>query len=270
MGAEVRGIDLAEPLDDETFGAILTVFHRYLVLRFPRQHLTEIQQITFSRRFGEPQVHVLDQYRHPQHPEIYVASNVDRASGETTGQLPDKGALAWHSDLSFQRRPALATILYGIETPPVGGDTQFADMYAAYDALDDAMKRRIHGLRAIHDLNVSRQRMGDAPMTEAQRREAPPVDHPLVRTHPDTSRKLLYMSGHIVSIAGLPHAESTVLFETLLAHATEQRFVFTYRWQQGDVVMWDNRCTMHRATPYDASAERRVIHRTVLKGDVPL
>jgi taurine dioxygenase len=270
FGAQVHGVDLALPLDDETFDTIRAAFHRQSLLRFPAQRLSEVEQIAFSRRFGALQVHVLDQFRHPQHPEIYVLSNVDAATGKTLGRHPDKGTLTWHSDLSFQRRPALATILYGIETPTVGGDTQFADMYGAYDALDDTMKRRIATLRAIHDLDISRRRMGEPPMTEAQRRAAPPVDHPLVRTHPDTGRKLLYISRHVARIDGLPETESESMIDELMEHATQPRFVFTYRWSERDVVMWDNRCTMHRATPYDTSAERRVIHRTVVLGDVPV
>lgn len=270
MGADVRTLDLAQALDDETFAAVQHAFGRHKLLRFAGQRLSEAQHVAFSRRFGELQRHVLDQFRHPDHPEIYVLSNVDRASGRTIGRHPDKGTLTWHSDLSFQRRPALATILYGIETPRVGAETQFADMAAAYDALDEPMKRRLAGLRAIHDLDLSRRRMGEPPMTEAQRREAPPVDHPLVRTHPQTGRKVLYISRHVSHIDGLPADQSEALLDTLMAHATQPQFVFGYRWQPGDVAMWDNRSTMHRATAYDTSAERRVIHRTVVLGDVPV
>ncbi|TMH28392.1 MAG: TauD/TfdA family dioxygenase [Betaproteobacteria bacterium] len=270
IGARVDGVDLSRPLSDAAFAAVRAAFHRHMLLSFPAQRLDEAQQVAFSRRFGELQVHVLDQYRHPQHPQIYVLSNVDRATGRTIGHHPDKGTLTWHSDLSFQRRPALATILYGIETPTTGGETQFADMAAAYDALDDAMKRRLAGLRAIHDLDYSRQRMGEPPMPEAQRRQSPPVDHPLVRTHPDTGRKLLYISRHVSHIAEMPRDESDALLDELMAHATQPRFVFSYRWTQGDVLMWDNRSTIHRATGYDTSAERRVIHRTVVLGDVPV
>src|SRR5688572_21042000 len=217
MGAQVRGVDLSRPLDEAAFGEILHAFHRHMLLVFPAQQIDEAQQIGFSRRFGELQVHVLDQYRHPQHPEIYVLSNVDAASGRTIGHHPDKGTLTWHSDLSFQRRPALATILYGIETPAAGGETQFADMGAAYDALDDVMKRRIAGLRAVHDLDRSRQRMGEPPMTEAQRLQTPPIAHPLVRTHPDTGRRILYLSRHVSHIAGLAADESETLIEQLMA-----------------------------------------------------
>jgi taurine dioxygenase len=214
-------------------------------------------------------VHVLDQYRHPRFPEIYVLSNVDK-TGSTTGSHPDKGTLVWHSDLSFQQRPALATILYGIEVPRQGGDTLYADMYAAYEGLDEGTKKQLSKLRAVHDLDASRQRAGESPMTEKQRAEAPPVEHPVVRTHPETGRKILYISRHVSHFAGLAARESDALMEKLMAHATEERFVFRHKWGQRDVVIWDNRCTMHCATPYDAGAERRVLHRTVVKGDEPV
>jgi taurine dioxygenase len=270
MGAEVRGLDLARPLDAATFDAVRDAFHRHKLLRFPAQHLSEAQQVAFSRRFGELQVHVLDQFRHPEHPEIYVLSNVDKQTGRTTGRHPDKGTLVWHSDLSFQRRPALATILYGRDVPRHGGETLFADMTAAYAALPDALKRRIAGRRAVHDLDYSRTRAGEPAMTATQRAEAPPVDHPLVRTHPETGEKVLYISHHVSHIEGLPLEDGRALLEELMAHATAERFVYRNTWQTGDVVMWDNRCTMHRATEYDTAAERRVIHRTVVKGDVPV
>lgn len=268
MGAEVRGLDLAR-LDAEAFQALREAFNRYLLLVFPAQDLDEAGLVAFSRRFGKLQVHVLDQYRHPRHAEIYVLSNVG-PDGRTTGAHPDRGTLVWHSDLSFQARPAAATILYGIEVPREGGDTLYADMYAAYDALDDGMKRRLQGMQAVHDLDVSRRRAGEPPMSERQRAEAPPVAHPVVRTHPETGRKLLYISRHVSHFRGMPREESDALLERLMAHATEARFVFRHRWGRRDVVMWDNRCTMHCATPYDAGAERRVIHRTVVKGDAPV
>jgi taurine dioxygenase len=270
LGAVVHGVDLAQPLPDDVFAAVQDTFHRAKLLRFPAQRIDEAQQVAFSRRFGELQVHVLDQYRHPQHPQIYVLSNVDPATGRTIGRHPDKGTLTWHSDLSFQRRPALATILYGIETPRVGGETEFADMAAAWEALDDATKRRLAGLRGVHDLELSRRRMGEPPLTDEQRAQSPPVEHPLVRTHPDTGRKILYVSRHVSHIAGLPRDESDTLLDSLMEHATAPSFVFRYRWHPGDVLMWDNRSTIHRATGYDTSAERRVIHRTVVLGDVPV
>jgi taurine dioxygenase len=269
MGVEIAGIDLSRPVDDRTFATIKDAFLRYLLVCFPGQKLDQTQHVAFSRRFGDLQLHVLDQYRSPTHPEIYVLSNVTR-TGETTGEHPDKGTLVWHSDLSFQVRPALATLLYGIEVPKVGGDTLFANMYAACDALPDATKTRIARLRAVHDLDASRQRAGAPPMTEKQRREAPPVEHPLVRTHPEIGRKCLYISHHAMRIVGMDEAEGAVLLEELMAHATQPDFVYAHRWKQGELVMWDNRCTMHKATGYDARDERRVMNRTVVKGDVPV
>jgi taurine dioxygenase len=270
MGAQVRGVDLSRPLGDKAFGEILHAFHRYMLLVFPGQRIDEAQQVAFSRRFGELQIHVLEQYRHPRHPEIYVLSNVDAVTGKTTGTHPDKGTLVWHSDLSFVPKPALGTALYGIEVPDEGGDTLFADMCAAYDTLDPETKARLGKLRAVHDINVSRIRAGEAPMSERQRAEAPPVEHPAVRTHPATGRKVLYVSRHASHIAGMPRAESDALLERLQAHATSERFVYRHRWRQHDLVIWDNRCTMHCATQYDPGAERRVMHRTVIKGDAPV
>jgi taurine dioxygenase len=270
MGAEVRGIDLSRPLDDDAFGELLHAFHRHMLLVFPAQRIDEAQQIAFSRRFGELQVHVLDQYRHPRHPEIFVQSNVDRKTGETTGTHPDKGSLVWHSDLSFLPRPALATSLYGIEVPDEGGDTLFADMCAAYDALDQDTKALLGTLKAVHDISVQRVRAGEEPMTERQRAEAPPVEHPAVRTHPATGRKALYLSRHCSHVVGLPPAQGIALLERIQAHATSERFVYRHRWRVHDVVIWDNRCTIHSATPYDALAKRRILHRTVMKGDAPV
>jgi taurine dioxygenase len=269
MGVEISGVDLSRPVDDRSFAAIHDAFLRYQLVCFPGQRLDQTQHVTFSRRLGDLQVHVLDQYRSPTHPEIYVLSNVKK-SGETTGEHPDKGTLVWHSDLSFQARPALATLLYGIEVPRVGGDTLFANMYAAYEALADATKQQIAGLRAIHDLDASRQRAGAPPMTEKQRQEAPPVEHPLVRTHPESGRKCLYISHHAMRIAGVAEGEGRALLKALMAHATRPEFVYAHRWRQGELVMWDNRCTMHKATGYDASGERRVMNRTVVKGDIPI
>jgi taurine dioxygenase len=261
MGAAVHGVDLSAPLAAAQREAIQQAFDRHLLLVFPSQHIDEPQQIAFSRQFGELQVHVLDQYRHPRYPEIYLLSNVK--GEQTTGEHPDKGTLVWHSDLSFQPRPALATILYGLEVPRAGGDTLYANMCAAYDALDASTKRELEPLQAVHDLDASRRRAGEPPMTDKQRAAAPPVEHPVVRTHPRTGRKILYISRHVSHIAGMKRATSDLLMEALMAHATQERFVFRHRWGPRDVVMWDNRCTMHCATPYDAAGERRIIHRTV-------
>jgi taurine dioxygenase len=269
LGARMRGVDLARPLDDETERKVRAALDRHLLLCFPDQHIDETDQIAFSRRFGELQVHVLDQFRHPRHPEIYVLSNVDPATDRPTGSHPDLGTLVWHSDLSFQRRPAFLTVLYGREVPGGGHATLYADMRAAFDALDPRLKVRLENMCAIHDLDQSRRRAGEPPMTESQRRAAPPVKHPLVRSDPLTGRKALYVSYHVKGFEGMADAEGREFLESLLAHATSERFTLAFRWQPRDVVMWDNRWTIHRATGYDTGAERRVIHRTVVLGDVP-
>src|SRR5438093_2346813 len=233
MGAAGHGVDLSAPLPAAQREAIQQAFDRHLLLVFPSQGIDEPQQIAFSRQFGELQVHVLDQYRHPRYPEIYLLSNVK--AGKTTGEHPDKGTLVWHSDLSFQPRPALATILYGIEVPRAGGDTLYANMCAAYDALDSVMKELLSGMKAVHDLDASRRRAGEPPMTEKQRAAAPPVEHPVVRTHPETGRKILYISRHVSHFSGLPRKDSDELLESLMAHATQERFVFRHKWGQRDV-----------------------------------
>jgi alpha-ketoglutarate-dependent 2,4-dichlorophenoxyacetate dioxygenase len=269
FGARMHGVDLARPLDDATERAIRVALDRHLLVCFPDQRISERDQIAFSRRFGELQVHVLDQYRHPEHAEIYVLSNVDPATNRPTGAHPDRGTLVWHSDLSFQARPAFLTILYGREVPSGGHATLYADMRAAYDALDPTLQARLAGLRAIHELDQSRRRAGEPPMSEAQRRAAPPVEHPVVRRDPVTGRKSLYVSYHVAGFAGLPEAEGRSLLESLMAHATSAHFTLAFRWQPRDVVMWDNRWTMHCATGYDTGTERRVIHRTVVLGAAP-
>ncbi len=269
LGARMHGVDLARPLDGAAERAIRAALDRHLLVCFPDQRIDETGQIEFSRRFGELQVHVLDQYRHPQHPEIYVLSNVDPVTDRPTGTHPDRGTLVWHSDLSFQARPAFLTILYGREVPRGGHATLYADMRAAYDALEPPLQARLAGLRAIHDLDQSRRRAGEPPMSEAQRSAAPPLEHPVVRRDPSTGRKSLYVSYHVGGFAGLPEAEGRALLESLIAHATSARFTLAFRWQPRDVVMWDNRWTMHCATGYDTGAERRVIHRTVVLGEAP-
>jgi alpha-ketoglutarate-dependent taurine dioxygenase len=183
---------------------------------------------------------------------------------------PDPGTVEWHTDLSFQARPALATILFGLEVAREGGETEFCDLEAAWDALPASEQRRLAGLRCVHDLAASRRRSGDTPLTERQRREAPPVEHPLVRTHPETGRKVLYLSSHIDYVIGMSEKESDALLAELVAHATAPPRTIRHRWTAGDVVMWDNRCTMHRAAAYDLAEERRIVQRTVVIGDAPV
>src|SRR6185295_4719137 len=193
LGAEVSGVDLGRDLPEGLFGALYQAFLRYQVLLFPPRDLPPARQVAFARRFGELQIHVMNQYHADGHPELYRLSNLD-LNGKPSGHHPDRGTLAWHTDGSWQRVTGQATIIYGEVMPEGGGETHFCDMYGAYERLDAAWKARIANLRAVHNLDFSRnRRFGEAATTEAQRLAKPPVDHPVVRTHPETGRKCLFL-----------------------------------------------------------------------------
>ncbi len=269
LGAELSGIDPSAELPEDVFRALYRAFLRYQVLLFPPLELPPDRQVKFARRFGEVQVHVMNQYHADGHPELYRLSNLDE-QGRPTGLHPDKGTLAWHTDGSWQRATGQATIIYGEVMPESGGETHFCDMYGAYERLDAAWKARIAKLRAMHNLDFSRtRRHGEDPMTEAQRLAKPPVDHPVVRTHPETGRKCLYLGDHAESIVGMPYAEGRTLIEELNALAVHPDLTYEHRWRPRELILWDNRCLMHRATPYDAATQGRVIRRCTVLGEVP-
>jgi taurine dioxygenase len=269
LGAEVGGIDLSGRMDDDVFGALYQAFLRHQVLLFPPQDLPPLRQVEFARRFGEVQVHVMNQYHADGFPELYRLSNLD-ADGKPTGHHPDKGTLAWHTDGSWQRVTGQATIIYGEVMPQSGGETHFCDMYGAYERLDPSWKARIAGLRAVHNLDFSRtRRHGEDPLTEAQRLAKPPVDHPVVRTHPETGRKCLYLGDHAEYIQGMPYDEGRALIEELNALAVHADLTYEHRWKARELLVWDNRCVMHRATAYDAATQGRVIRRCTVLGEIP-
>lgn len=269
LGAEISGVNLAKDMSDEVFHAIYQAFLRYQVLLFQPQELPPDRQVRFARHFGEVQIHVMNQYHADGYPELYRLSNLDE-NGEPNGKHPDKGTLAWHTDGSWQRVTGQATIIYGEVTPESGGETHFCDMYGAYERLDAAWKARIANLRAVHNLDFSRtRRHGEDPLTEAQRLDKPPVDHPIVRTHPETGRKCLYLGDHAEYIVGMPYAEGRALIEELNALAIHPDLTYEHHWQPGELIVWDNRCLMHRATPYDPFTQRRVVRRCTVLGEVP-
>ena len=186
LGAELIGVDLRREIDDTLFDAIYRAFLDYQVLLFGAQDLPPGSQVALARRFGEVQIHVMNQYHADSYPELYRLSNLDQ-QGNPNGRHPDKGTLAWHTDGSWQRVTGQATIIYSERAPRLGGETQFCDMYGAYDRLSAEWKERLASLRAVHNLDFSRSRRhGEEPMTDAQRLQVPPVDHPIVRTHPET------------------------------------------------------------------------------------
>ena len=269
LGAEIVGVNLADGVDDALFDAIYQAFLRYQVLLFGTQALPPGRQVDFARRFGEVQVHVMNQYHADGYPELYRLSNLDE-HGNPSGQHPDKGTLAWHTDGSWRPVTGQATILYAEIVPEAGGETSFCDMYGAYERLSPAWKARIAPLRAVHNLDFSRtRRHGEDPMTEAQRREVPPVDHPIVRTHPETRRKCVFLGDHAEYIVGMDYIAGRALIEELNALIVHPDLTYEHHWSPGQLILWDNRCLLHRAGDYDLSRQRRVIRRCTVLGEVP-
>ena len=270
LGAEISGLELARGVAPEVFRALYDAFLEYQVLVFPPADLPPAKQVAFAHQFGEVQVHVMSMYHADGFPELYRLSNLD-AEGKPNGKHPDKGTLAWHTDGSWRRVTGQATIIYGEIVAGVGGETHFCDMYGAWERLSDAWKQRIASLRAVHNLDFSRtRRHGTDLMTEAQRREAPPVDHPVVRVHGETGRACLYLGDHAESIVGMDHEEGRALIEELNALAVHPDLSYEHHWQPHELIVWDNRCLMHRATSYDPFTERRVVRRCTVLGEEPV
>jgi taurine dioxygenase len=272
-GAEIA-CDLAQDIDEEAFLEIERAFHDNIVVVFRRQTLSSEQQIEFSRRFGELEIHIVKKYLLPGHPEILLISNIRNEQGEHIG-LADAG-FTWHSDTSYRRRPSRCSLLYAKEVPqrdgrPLG-DTVFANAIAAYEALPETMKRRLDGLKAIHRYSA-RRRVDDSPrpkLTQAQLDETPDIAHPIVRTHPFTGRKSLYITaGECIGIEGMPEDEAVDLIAELDAHCVRPEFLYRHKWQVGDLLMWDNTSSMHLAICDYALPERRLMHRTTVIGTVP-
>ena len=270
LGAEIRGVRLEEGVADDVFRAIYQAFLQYQVLLFPPQPLPPGRQVAFARQFGEVQIHVMNQYHADGFPELYRLSNLDE-HGKPNGRHPDRGTLEWHTDGSWSRVTGQATLIYGEVVAGTGGETHFCDMYGAYDRLEPAWKARIADLRAVHNLDFSRtRRHGEDPMTEEQRRAKPPVDHPVVRTHPETGRKCLYLGDHAEYIVGMPYDQGRALIEELNALAIHPDLTYEHRWQPNEFIVWDNRCLLHRATAYDPATQGRVVRRCTVLGEVPV
>jgi len=269
VGAQVRGVDIGRPLSDTAFGKILDILHQHGVIFFRDQTLTPEHLASFSARFGELDVHHMTEHTIPGLPVVRVLSNVKK-DGKAVGIT--RGGMHWHSDLSYKEVPALVTLLYGIECPPEGADTQFVSMCEAYDTLSPETRDLITGKIAIHDRNFRYSELypNRAPLTAEQIAKVPPVEHPLVRVHPATRRRALFVAKDVVStVVGMNPKESRALIDHLEAHAVRPERVYSHKWQPGDVIIWDNRCTLHRATPYD-NKYRRTLHRTQVKGEVPI
>jgi alpha-ketoglutarate-dependent taurine dioxygenase len=264
LGAEVVGLDLSQPLDGPTRREVYDAFVRYQVLCFRDQLLGKEQQIAFTEQFGTLERHIA-RNRGSDNPWVHTVSNLN-AEGKPSGKV---GSQEWHTDKSFRPEPSLATILHAVTMPPGGGDTCFANMYAAYETLSEPDKAELDDVHVIHSWELSQQKHGRTATSE-EIRDAPPMSHPLVRVHPDTRHTCLFMGVHASHFDGRPMAEGRTRLAELEAHATQERFVYRHKWRAGDLLMWDNRCLLHRADAnFDAARYPRVLHRTCLRGDAP-
>ena len=277
FAAEVGDVDLSRPLAPADWSGIEAAFNRYSVLVFPEQRLNEEQHLEFARNFGplETSVYAISQEKDKLRlrPEIADVSNLDDKNEilakDSRKRAMEVGNRLWHTDSSFKRLPAKASLLYCRAAPPLGGHTEFADMRAAYDALSPDMKARLPGLVAEHALMYSRARLGFTQFTEAELKQLPPVPQVVVRRHAGSGRMSLYLASHAGRILGMPEAEGKALIEQLLAHASQRQFVYTHRWRVNDLVMWDDRCTMHRGRPYEDTRWRRDMQRATVSDVAP-
>ena len=269
LGAEVRGLDLSQPLSAADFARLQQAHLQHHVLVFRDQRITPAQQVAFSRLWGNLEIHVLHQFQLPGHPEILQVSNVRDAQGNPEG-LGDAGQL-WHSDLSYKPKPSKGSLLHAQELPATGGDTLFADQHAAYDALPEALKKQLEGLQAEHSYllhyDALRAKSPWRPaLSQAQRDAVQPAVHPVVHTHQGNGRKALFVSEHFTSrILGLPEDESRDLLQQLFAHSTQAQFVYRHQWQPHDMVFWDNHAVLHFATGSHGE-QRRKLYRTTVEG----
>jgi taurine dioxygenase len=256
-GVRIAGIDLSEPLSTADSDMIVAALLAHHVVVFPgQQDLSREQQFTFAANFGEVETHGGHRGETKRYGVAHVMTNLD-ADGNPTVRTSAAANYHWHTDKPYYPAPPMLTMLRAVEVPPEGGNTEFANMTMAYEALPEVTKARIANLRIV--------------FRPAFDPDGAAVDHPLVRTHPDTERKALYIGNHSTGILDMPEADSAALLCALLAHATQRRFVYVHHWQVGDLVMWDNRCLLHRVVADEGLRRyRRIMHRSVVRGTVPV
>lgn len=272
IGAEVTGVDITQPISDAEFAPILDAFNEYSVLVFHGQDFTDEQQVAFSQHFGALETTVKSNIGGG----TYVAdiSNVDP---ETNEILPvdswriryNSGNEMWHTDSSFKTVPALASLLSGREVPPEGAETEFGSMRAAYATLTVEEQERLEGLVAVHDFSYSRGLVDPELLKDDHKEETPPVRQAVVRANPANGKKAFYTGSHASHVVGWPLEEGRALLKDLVACATQPEFTYAHKWQAGDLVIWDNRCVLHRGRSWDKAQYRRVMHRTTVAGDGP-
>lgn len=271
LGAELVGLDLSRPFNPQDFARVHGAHLEHKLLIFRDQRITPAQQVAFSRRFGELQIHVLKQFQLGGQPEVFVISNIVE-NGQPVG-LGDAGKF-WHSDLSYKEVPSLGSMLYAQELPEEGGDTLFADQQRAYETLPEALRRAIEGKRAVHSYTARYddevfEGIRRPQLTAEQLAEVRTVEHPVVRTHPETGRKGLFVNENFTTrIVGVPEEESRQILAELFAHSARSEFVYRHQWQPNDLLFWDNRSLIHLATGCPNHLRRRM-HRTTIQGDAP-
>jgi taurine dioxygenase len=267
LGAEVCGVNVGAPMGERQFGEIYKAFLDYGILLFRDQDVTRSQHIEFSGRFGELDRHeALPRDRHPEYPELLMVTNEPKADGSPSDTKYT--GRQWHSDMSFTTAPSLGSLLKSYAVPEVGGDTLFANMTAAYEALSEGMKKLIANLHGIH-LSGTRRLANDTTGIERmaeQKRINPPVAQPVVRVHPETGRKALYIGEKVKRFDGMTEEESRPLIEYLVRHATRPEFVYRHQWRRNDILAWDNRCVMHQALGDFDDTQLRHMERTTILG----
>jgi alpha-ketoglutarate-dependent 2,4-dichlorophenoxyacetate dioxygenase len=271
FAAEIGDVDLSGQIASADLQAIKEAFMQYAVSIFPNQHLSQDQHLDFARHFG-PLETTIGVYRKDAplrlRKEFADVSNLNHDNEvwgkESRLRLFQLANRLWHTDSSFKRLPARASLLYARSIPPIGGHTEFADERAAYDALPEEMKLRLNGLVAEHSIFNSRARLGFTNFNDEEQREMPPVPQVVVRTIPESGRKSLYLASHAGRIFGMSEHEGRALIDQLIAHATQRQFIYTHRWRVNDLVMWDNRCTMHRGTEFDDLRWKRDVQRATV------
>lgn len=272
FAAVVEGLDLVAGVGRAETAAVRAALDRHAVVVLPGQHVTDAQQVAFSRGFGPIEPDLRNRQARLGGNEVFDLSNIDKEGRLLDPQDPrainNRGNQRWHTDSSFKTVPSMASMLSGREVPPEGGETEFADLRAAFDALPDERKSTLRGLIAIHSIAYSRSQLGMDP-SKAYVVDLPPVPQALVRRHPASARESLYLGSHASHIQGMPEAEGRALLRELLDFATQPRFVYTHRWRAGDLVIWDNRAVLHRGRPWDETRYRRVMHRTTIAGAGP-
>ncbi|TAJ40142.1 MAG: TauD/TfdA family dioxygenase [Reyranella sp.] len=276
FAAEVGDVDLARPLGPDDLAAIRAAFTRYAVLVFPDQHFDDDSQLDFARNFGPLETTVFKarkEHKLRLHENMADVGNLDAENRILTTndrqRLYNLGNRLWHTDSSFKRLPAYCSLLHARSIPPIGGHTEFADMRAAYDALPDATKRRIEGLVAEHSIMHSRAKLGFADFDEGEREAFRPVPQVMARRLQDSGRMSLYIASHIGAIRGMDDAEAKALVEELTNHATQRQFVYSHRWRVNDLVIWDDRCTMHRGMDFDDQRYARDMRRATVSDVAP-